>query len=167
MLLSERDYLMSNDSLTTGTIAAMTPATATTILATFSTSISPGTAEFFSLATCESDCSVSTCSGVWSAAAPEDGGWKRCVNSGPRPRAKKMKHQLTWMHAGGAREIAALQPIEGKQRGGRIAGERAACRRGRQGWRPIPGDCRRAAGQDTPARRAVAQRSAQRVRRSV
>lgn len=36
------------------------------------------------------------------------------------------EHQLTWMHAGGAREIAALQPIEDKQRGGRIAGERAA-----------------------------------------
>jgi len=30
------------------------------------------------------------------------------------------------MHAGGAREIAALQPIEDKQRGGRIAGARAA-----------------------------------------
>ena len=36
------------------------------------------------------------------------------------------EHQLTWMHAGGAREIAALQPIEDKRRGGRIAGERAA-----------------------------------------
>jgi hypothetical protein len=36
------------------------------------------------------------------------------------------EHQLTWMHAGGAREIAALQPIEDKQCGGRIAGEQAA-----------------------------------------
>lgn len=36
------------------------------------------------------------------------------------------EHQLTWMSAGGAREIAALQPIEDKQRGGRVAGEQAA-----------------------------------------
>lgn len=35
------------------------------------------------------------------------------------------EHQLTWMHAGGAREIAALQPLEDKQRGGRVAGEQA------------------------------------------
>jgi hypothetical protein len=51
------------------------------------------------------------------------------------------EHQLTWMHAGGAREIAALQPLEDKQRGGRIAGERAA-RSGRLADAAVKGGAR-------------------------
>lgn len=35
------------------------------------------------------------------------------------------EHQLDWMAAGGAREIGALQPIEAKQEGGRVAGQLA------------------------------------------
>lgn len=32
------------------------------------------------------------------------------------------EHQLTWMHAGGAREMNALLPLEVRQRGGHTAG---------------------------------------------
>jgi hypothetical protein len=35
-------------------------------------------------------------------------------------------HQLDWMHAGGGREIGALQPPEAKAEGGRTAGRLAA-----------------------------------------
>jgi hypothetical protein len=31
-------------------------------------------------------------------------------------------HQLDWMASGGAREIGALQPLEAKAEGGRVAG---------------------------------------------
>ena len=40
------------------------------------------------------------------------------------------EHQLTWMHAGGAREMGALQPVEAKAKGGSIAG-RASVTSGR------------------------------------
>jgi hypothetical protein len=36
------------------------------------------------------------------------------------------EHQLRWMHAGGAREIGALQPLEAKAEGGKTAGAAAA-----------------------------------------
>lgn len=36
------------------------------------------------------------------------------------------EHQLTWMRAGGARQLQELQPTEAKQRGGRTSGELAA-----------------------------------------
>lgn len=36
------------------------------------------------------------------------------------------EHHLAWMYAGGARQLAKLQPVEAKVKGGRTAGERAA-----------------------------------------
>jgi len=36
------------------------------------------------------------------------------------------EHQLAWMHAGGAAELNALQPLEAKRLGGSVAGRQAA-----------------------------------------
>lgn len=36
------------------------------------------------------------------------------------------EHQLAWMHAGGAREIGALEPYAARVKGGETAGQRAA-----------------------------------------
>lgn len=36
------------------------------------------------------------------------------------------EHQIDWMFAGGAREMGALEPLEGRQRGGSIVGRRLA-----------------------------------------
>ncbi len=41
--------------------------------------------------------------------------------SGKRVFVNK-EHQLTWMAAGGAREIGALEPPEARARGGHVAG---------------------------------------------
>lgn len=35
------------------------------------------------------------------------------------------EHQLDWMFSGGAREMNRLQPVEGKRRGGAVAGQQA------------------------------------------
>jgi len=36
------------------------------------------------------------------------------------------EHQLDWMYAGGASQMNAMQPIEGKIRGGATSGQQAA-----------------------------------------
>lgn len=36
------------------------------------------------------------------------------------------EHQMRWLHAGGAREIGALQPREARVKGGTVAGQEAA-----------------------------------------
>lgn len=53
----------------------------------------------------------------------------QCGCGAPAKRGGKFvdkEHQLDWMRAGGARIIGALQPLEAKVRGGRIAGRAQA-----------------------------------------